>query len=380
MIQRAIISGGGTGGHIFPAVSIAEALRRRYPEIDILFIGAEGRMEMERVPQAGFPIRGLKIRGLDRKRPWRNIGVIRDFLRALITARDIIRDFRPEIVIGVGGYASAPTLKAAQSLGIPTLIQEQNSYAGVTNKFLARRADRICVAYPEMERFFPKEKIVLTGNPLRPAIEYMQDGLREEALRHFGLPADTKRVVVVIGGSLGALSINESIGSRLEEWAKSGVALIWQTGKGFEAKAQELLKAYDFPVYSSAFIQRMDLAYAVADVVVSRAGASSISELCLLGKPAILVPSPNVAEDHQTKNARSVADRGGAVMIADGEVRKLLPDTLRRLFGDREQLKALALHSGQLAERDSDERIVDELVALIENNKRLGAPQTEKKR
>ena len=212
MIQRAIISGGGTGGHIFPAVSIAEALRRRYPEIDILFIGAEGRMEMERVPQAGFPIRGLKIRGLDRKRPWRNIGVIRDFLRALITARDIIRDFRPEIVIGVGGYASAPTLKAAQSLGIPTLIQEQNSYAGVTNKFLARRADRICVAYPEMERFFPKEKIVLTGNPLRPAIEYMQDGLREEALRHFGLPADTKRVVVVIGGSLGALSINESIG------------------------------------------------------------------------------------------------------------------------------------------------------------------------
>jgi len=198
MIQRAIISGGGTGGPIFPAVSIAEALRRRYPEIDILFIGAEGRMEMERVPQAGFPIRGLKIRGLDRKRPWRNIGVIRDFLRALITARDIIRDFRPEIVIGVGGYASAPTLKAAQSLGIPTLIQEQNSYAGVTNKFLARRADRICVAYPEMERFFPKDKIVLTGNPLRPAIEYMQDGLREEALRHFGLPADTKRVGVVI--------------------------------------------------------------------------------------------------------------------------------------------------------------------------------------
>ena len=380
MIQRAIISGGGTGGHIFPAVSIAEALRRRYPEINILFIGAEGRMEMERVPQAGFPIRGLKIRGLDRKRPWRNIGVIRDFLRALITARDIIRDFRPEIVIGVGGYASAPTLKAAQSLGIPTLIQEQNSYAGVTNKFLARRADRICVAYPDMERFFPKDKIVLTGNPLRPAIEYMQDGLREEALRHFGLPADTKRVVVVIGGSLGALSINESIGSHLAEWAKSGVALIWQTGKGFEAKAQELLKAYDFPVYSSAFIQRMDLAYAVADVVVSRAGASSISELCLLGKPAILVPSPNVAEDHQTKNARSVADRGGAVMIADGEVRKLLPDTLRRLFGDREQLKALALHSGQLAERDSDERIVDELVTLIENNKRPGAPQTEKKR
>ena len=359
MIQRAIISGGGTGGHIFPAVSIAEALRRRYPEIDILFIGAEGRMEMERVPQAGFPIRGLKIRGLDRKRPWRNIGVIRDFLRALITARDIIRDFRPEIVIGVGGYASAPTLKAAQSLGIPTLIQEQNSYAGVTNKFLARRADRICVAYPEMERFFPKEKIVLTGNPLRPAIEYMQDGLREEALRHFGLPADTKRVVVVIGGSLGALSINESIGSRLAEWAQSGVALIWQTGKGFEAKAQELLKAYDFPVYSSAFIQRMDLAYAVADVVVSRAGASSISELCFLGKPTILVPSPNVAEDHQTKNARAIADKQAAILLRESELNEQFANTFSKLIADEAQQEALSVHIKALAQPNATKDIVN---------------------
>lgn len=365
MIQRAIISGGGTGGHIFPAVSIAEALRRRYPDIDILFIGAEGRMEMERVPQAGFPIRGLKIRGLDRKRPWRNIGVLRDFLRALITARDIIREFRPEIVIGVGGYASAPTLKAAQSLGVPTLIQEQNSYAGVTNKFLARRADRICVAYPEMERFFPKEKIVLTGNPLRPAIEYMEDGLRAEALRYFGLPADTERVVVVIGGSLGALSINESIGSRLDEWAKSGVALIWQTGKGFEAKAQELLKAYDFPVYSSAFIQRMDLAYAVADVVVSRAGASSISELCFLGKPTILVPSPNVAEDHQTKNALALSTRSAALLIPDTEARAELTPRAIALVQDPTQCALLSEEIRKLALTEAADRIVDEAEKLV---------------
>lgn len=365
MIQRAIISGGGTGGHIFPAVSIAEALRRRYPDIDILFIGAEGRMEMERVPQAGFPIRGLKIRGLDRKRPWRNIGVLRDFLRALITARDIIREFRPEIVIGVGGYASAPTLKAAQSLGVPTLIQEQNSYAGVTNKFLARRADRICVAYPEMDRFFPKEKIVLTGNPLRPAIEYMEEGLREEALRYFGLPTDTQRVVVVIGGSLGALSINESIGSRLDEWAKSGVALIWQTGKGFEAKAQELLKAYNFPVYSSAFIQRMDLAYAVADVVVSRAGASSISELCFLGKPTILVPSPNVAEDHQTKNALALSTRSAALLIPDAEARvELIPRAIA-LVQDATQCASLSVEIRKLALPAAADRIVDEAEKLV---------------
>jgi len=270
MIRKAIISGGGTGGHIFPAISIAEALRRRYPDIDILFIGAEGRMEMQRVPQAGFPIQGLKIRGLDRKHLWRNIGVLRDFIRALVSARDIIRSFQPEVVIGVGGYASAPTLKAAQSLGIPTLIQEQNSYAGVTNKFLARRATKICVAYPEMERFFPKDKIVLTGNPLRPAIEHLSVS-RDEALSYFGLPADTKRVVLVVGGSLGARSINESIGSRLKEWADSGVGLIWQTGTSFEEKARRLLEGYNFPVWSAAFIQRMDLAYALADVVVDDA-------------------------------------------------------------------------------------------------------------
>lgn len=364
MIQRAIISGGGTGGHIFPAVSIAEALRRRYPSIDILFIGAEGRMEMERVPQAGFPIRGLKIRGLDRKRPWRNFGVIRDFLRALITARDILREFQPQIVIGVGGYASAPTLKAAQSLGIPTLIQEQNSYAGVTNKFLARRANRICVAYPDMERFFPKDKIVLTGNPIRPAIEHLSAS-REEALREFGLPADTKQVVLVIGGSLGARSINEGIGSQLQAWADSEIALIWQTGKGFEAKAKELLKGYDFSVYCSAFIQRMDLAYTLADVVVSRAGASSISELCQLGKASILVPSPNVAEDHQTKNALALSSRSAAILLPDAEaLTQLTPRTLA-LVHDTTQCQTLREEIRKLALPSAAEKIVDEIELLV---------------
>ena len=368
MIQRAIISGGGTGGHIFPAVSIAEALRRRYPDIDILFIGAEGRMEMQRVPQAGFPIRGLKIRGLDRKHLWRNVGVVRDFLRALITARDIIRQFKPQIVIGVGGYASAPTLKAAQSLGIPTLIQEQNSYAGVTNKFLARRADKICVAYPDMERFFPKDKIVMTGNPIRPAIEHL-NAERKEALEHFALPLDTERVVVVVGGSLGARSINESIGSRLKEWADSGVALIWQTGVGFEEKAKELLAGYHFPVYSSAFIQRMDLAYTIADVVVSRAGASAISELCLLGKPTILVPSPNVAEDHQTKNALALSTRSAAILIPDKEAREELTPRAIALVKDATQCASLSEEIRKLALTSAADKIVDEVEALLSSPK-----------
>lgn len=364
MIQRAIISGGGTGGHIFPAVSIAEALRRRYPQIDILFIGAEGRMEMERVPQAGFPIRGLKIRGLERKRLWRNFGVICDFLRALITARDILREFKPQIVIGVGGYASAPTLKAAQSLGIPTLIQEQNSYAGVTNKFLARRASRICVAYPDMDRFFPKDKITLTGNPIRPAIEHLS-ATREEALEHFGLPSDVRRVVLVIGGSLGARTINEGVGSKLQAWAESGVALIWQTGKGFEEQAKELLQGYDFPVYCSAFIQRMDLAYTLADVVVSRAGASSISELCLLGKPSILVPSPNVAEDHQTKNALALSTRSAAILVPDAEAKDQLTPRALALVQDEVQCASLHQEILKLALPAASETIVDEIEKLL---------------
>lgn len=364
MIQRAIISGGGTGGHIFPAISIAEALRRRYPQIDILFIGAEGRMEMQRVPQAGFRIKGLHIRGLDRKRIWRNFGVLKDFLRALITARDLIREFEPQVVIGVGGYASAPTLKAAQSLGIPTLIQEQNSYAGVTNKFLARRATKICVAYPEMERFFPKDKIVLTGNPIRPAIEQLSAS-RAEALEYFRLPADTQQVVLVVGGSLGARSINEAIGARLQEWEQSGAALIWQTGTGFADKAQQLLAGYRFPVYCAPFIQRMDLAYTLADVVVSRAGASAISELCHLGKPTILVPSPNVAEDHQTKNALALSTRGAAILVTDAEAHDVLTPKALALLADAPQRQSLSSEIKKLALTEAADRIVDELAKLV---------------
>lgn len=364
MVQRVIISGGGTGGHIFPAISIAEALKQRYPGVEILFIGAEGRMEMQRVPQAGFQIRGLKIRGLDRHRLWRNVGVIRDFLRALVTARDILREFRPQVVVGVGGYASAPTLKAAQSLGIPTLIQEQNSYAGITNKFLARRATRICVAYPEMERFFPKDKIVLTGNPIRPAIEQLS-ATRAEALEYFRLPADTEQVVLVVGGSLGARSINEAIGARLQEWEQSGAALIWQTGTGFADKAQQLLAGYRFPVYCAPFIQRMDLAYTLADVVVSRAGASAISELCHLGKPTILVPSPNVAEDHQTKNALALSTRGAAILVTDAEAHDVLTPKSLALLADAPQRQSLSTEIKKLALTEAADRIVDELAKLV---------------
>ena len=380
---KIIISGGGTGGHIFPAIAIANAFRRRYPDAEVLFVGAEGRMEMERVPAAGYRIIGLPVSGLDRRRPWRNIGVMRRLWVSLRRARTIVSDFQPDVAVGVGGYASGPLLRAAASAGVPTLIQEQNSYAGITNKWLAKRAARICVAYPGMERFFPAEKIVLTGNPVRKDLEEAVD-CHDEALKHFGLdPA--RKTLLVLGGSLGARTINEAVEVALPTLADLGVQLIWQTGRSYyDAIRSRVADLEPEPKrWVGPFITRMDYAYAAADLVVSRAGASSISELCLLGKPAILVPSPNVAEDHQTKNARSVADRGGAVMIADGEVRKLLPDTLRRLFGDSEQLKTLGLHSGQLAERDSDERIVDELVALIENNKRPGAtkaPQTEKKR
>ena len=377
---KIIISGGGTGGHIFPAIAIANAFRRRYPDAEVLFVGAEGRMEMERVPAAGYRIIGLPVSGLDRRRPWRNIGVMRRLWVSLRRARTIVSDFQPDVAVGVGGYASGPLLRAAAAAGVPTLIQEQNSYAGITNKWLAKRAARICVAYPGMERFFPAEKIVVTGNPVRKDLEEAIHS-HDEALKHFGLDPACK-TLLVLGGSLGARTINEAVEVALPTLADLGVQLIWQTGRSYyDAIRSRVSDLEPEPKrWVGPFITRMDYAYAAADLVVSRAGASSISELCLLGKPAILVPSPNVAEDHQTKNARSVADRGGAVMIADGEVRKLLPDALRRLFGDLEQLKTLGVHSRQLAERDSDERIVDELVALIENNKRPGAPQTEKKR
>jgi len=376
---RIIISGGGTGGHIFPAVSIANAIKAKHPEAKILFVGADGRMEMQRVPAAGYEIKGLPIKGFDRANKLKNIEVLCKLWKSLRMARQIIKDFKPQVAVGVGGYASGATLYECAKMGIPCLIQEQNSYAGVTNKLLSKRVKKICVAYEGMDRFFPADKIIMTGNPVRQNVLSTPLSV-EESRESFGLDPN-KKTILLVGGSLGARTINRSVIEHLDLIKQSDVQFIWQTGKFYHQQILDSMKGKELPnLKIMDFISDMGAAYKAADLVISRAGASSISEFQLIGKPVILVPSPNVAEDHQTKNARSVADRGGAVMIADGEVRKSLPDALRRLFGDREQLKTLGLHSGQLAERDSDERIVDELVTLIENNKRPGAPQTEKKR
>lgn len=364
VIRRAIISGGGTGGHIFPALSIADALKRRFPKVEILFVGAVGRMEMERVPKAGYRIVGLEVEGLSRSKPWRNFGILYRYLRSIAQARALIKDFAPDVVVGVGGYASAPTLRAAQSLGIPTLIQEQNSYAGLTNKMLAKRAQRICVAYPDMQRYFPPERIVMTGNPIRSELEHMSC-TRSEALEYFGLPPSTGRTVLVVGGSLGARTINQSIARQLEQWQASGVTLIWQTGKLYADEAQSLLSSYPkLSCYCRAFIERMDLAYHLADVVLSRAGASSISELCILGKPSILVPSPNVAEDHQTKNALALSSRDAALMIPDADAIHRLSTEALALVQDEARCHSLSERIRQLALPQAAERIVDQLLSL----------------
>lgn len=323
--MRIIISGGGTGGHIFPAVSIAGALKAKYgDEVEILFVGAEGRMEMQRVPAAGYKIVGLPICGFDRKNLLKNIVVLGKIIKSQWMARRIIKEFRPHVVVGVGGYASGPTLKTAAMMGIPTLIQEQNSYAGVTNKLLAKQANRICVAYEGMERFFPKEKILLTGNPIRQGLADTPVS-REEAVCSFGLdPA--KRTVLIIGGSLGARTVNESVLQHLDLVKESGVQFIWQTGKYYYKDILERLNRHEkLPMlYVTDFISQMDMAYAAADLVISRAGAGSISEFCVLKKPVILVPSPNVAEDHQTKNALALVDKQAALYVKDADA----PDTL----------------------------------------------------
>ena len=311
---RIIISGGGTGGHIFPAVSIADALKKKYPKVDILFVGAEGRMEMQRVPAAGYRIVGLPICGLDRKNLLKNFSVIFKFVKSGWMARKLIKEFRPHAAVGVGGYASGPTLKTASLMGIPTLIQEQNSYAGVTNKMLAKGAKRICVAYEGMERFFPQEKIMLTGNPIRQGLAETKI-TREKAIQTFGLdPA--KRTVLIVGGSLGARTMNESVLKHLDSVKQSGVQFIWQTGKYYYKDILEQLNRHEqLPMlYVTDFIAKMEEAYAAADLVISRAGAGSISEFCVLKKPVILVPSPNVAEDHQTQNALALVKNGAGYM------------------------------------------------------------------
>lgn len=358
---RILISGGGTGGHIFPALSIANALKRRL-NADILFVGAENRMEMEKVPAAGYPIKGLPVAGFDRKRLWRNIGVLLKLRKSMRMADKIVRDFRPDIAIGVGGYCSGPTLKAAQKAGVPTLLQEQNSYAGVTNKLLAKKARRICVAYDGMGRFFPAGNIVKTGNPVRKDLTERQSD-RRQARESFGLNPD-RPTLLVVGGSLGALTLNESMEQGLRRLAESGLQVIWQTGKNFGDRGLQAAKGLKGVVVTK-FITDMAAAYAAADLVVSRAGAGSISELELLGKPCVLVPSPNVAEDHQTKNAMALVERDAAVLVTDAEARERLVDTVLELMADKRRLESMSANISALALRDSDERIADEVERII---------------
>lgn len=360
-----MISGGGTGGHIFPAISIANTFKSRFPDAEILFVGADNRMEMDKVPAAGYRIIGLPVSGFDRAHLLNNIKVLFRLVKSLCMARRTIKDFQPDMAVGVGGYASGPTLWMAASLGIPALIQEQNSYAGVTNKLLAKKASKICVAYEGMERFFPEDRIVLTGNPVRKDLEEARSR-REEALAFFGLSPERKTILVV-GGSLGARTINRSIQAGLDALFASGVQVIWQTGRYYYEEASKHLKAYrGNTIWCSDFITRMDYAYAAADLVISRAGAGSISELCLLGKPVILVPSPNVAEDHQTKNALALCQKDAALLVPDKEAEATLVTTALTLIHDDERLRQLSEHIEQMAQRHSAERIVDEIVRIIE--------------
>ena len=362
--HKIIVSGGGTGGHIFPAISIANALKKRYPDADILFVGAIGRMEMERVPAAGYKIVGLPVYGFDRKNMLRNVKVLYHLLQSMLKARRIVRDFRPEVAIGVGGYASGPLLRAASSYGVPTLIQEQNSYAGVTNKLLSKKASKICVAYDHMEKFFPADKIIKTGNPVRQDL-FAMSPQAPEAYEFFGF-RPSRKTLLIIGGSLGARTINKSVIAHLEMLANQDIQIIWQTGKFYidDARKAAALYASDRLLVTD-FVSRMDYAYAIADLVISRAGASSISELCLLSKPVILVPSPNVAEDHQTQNALALVSSDAAVMIRDVEAgEKLIPCAVE-LIRDENKLKNLSTNIFGLAERNSAERIADEVAKLF---------------
>lgn len=364
MASKIILSGGGTGGHIFPAVAIANELKKQMPDCKILFVGALGRMEMEKVPKAGYEIVGLPIAGLQRRFTLSNLTFPFKLISSLIKARGIIKSFSPNVVIGTGGYASGPILRAATNKGIPTLIQEQNSFAGITNKILGAKVNRICVAYEGMEKFFPKEKIVFSGNPVRQDIANV-DQKRDEALQFFKLDP-TKKTVLVIGGSLGARTINLAMAEGLEELAKNNLQLIWQTGKNyFETAKERTASLASKNIYSFDFIQRMDLAYAAADIVVSRAGASSVSELCNTGKPCILVPSPNVAEDHQTKNAMALVNKNAALLVKDAEAASTLIKKTIELASNASMQKDLSEKISKLAIYNSTEIIAKEILALL---------------
>lgn len=361
---RVIISGGGTGGHIFPAVSIANAIKAKHPEAKILFVGAEGRMEMQRVPAAGYEIKGLPIKGFNRAHKLKNFSVLWDLFKSLRLARRIIKDFKPMVAVGVGGYASGATLYECAKMGIPCLIQEQNSYAGVTNKLLAKRVRKICVAYEGMERFFPADKIIMTGNPVRQNV--LDSPLSVgQARKAFGLDPD-KKTILIVGGSLGARTMNESIQQHLDLVKDSGLQFIWQTGKYYNAKIMEFMKGKELPNLKILdFVSDMGAAYKAADLVISRAGASSISEFQLIGKPVILVPSPNVAEDHQRKNAMALVNRHAALYVEDAEA----PDKLLKLaietVNNDDELKTLGANVKKMGLKNAADVIADEVLKLI---------------
>jgi len=364
MSKNIIISGGGTGGHIFPAISIANALKVIDPNCTILFVGALGKIEMEKVPAAGYKIIGLPVAGLQRKITLKNFNVIVKLIRSLKISKQIIKDFHPDVVVGVGGYASGPVLFMANRKGIPTLIQEQNSYAGVTNKLLAKKARKICVAYDGMEKYFPKDKIILTGNPVRQDLLNKMNN-KDEAFDYFGL--QNKPTILVIGGSLGARTINQSIIGGLDKLGNSSVQVLWQTGKYYHTNALEANNSKGYAnIKVMDFITRMDLAYSCADIIISRAGAGTISELCLVGKPVILVPSPNVAEDHQTQNALALVNKNAAILVKDAEAQEKLVHEVLQLVENNERKNELAKNISQMALYDSAKTIAEEVIKLIQ--------------
>ncbi len=361
---KIIVSGGGTGGHIFPAIAIANAIKILRPDTEFLFVGAEGKMEMEKVPAAGYKIEGLRISGFQRKLSMSNLAFPFKLISSLLKAKKILKSFQPDAVIGTGGFASGPMLQVAAKKNIVTLIQEQNSFPGITNKILSKKVDRICVAYVGMEKYFPKEKILLTGNPIRQDILSLE-GKREKGLEAFSLSTG-KKTILVIGGSLGARTINESILNCLETFEKNNIQLLWQTGKGFFDTARQAVAKYENRgIKAFDFIQKMDYAYAVADIVISRAGASSVSELCLVKKACILIPSPNVAEDHQTKNAMALVNNKAAILLKDSQAREKLSKEALTLINDSEQCQKLSQNIGRMAFQDSANVIANEVLSLI---------------
>ncbi|MFV8368270.1 undecaprenyldiphospho-muramoylpentapeptide beta-N-acetylglucosaminyltransferase [Flavobacterium sp. LB2R40] len=360
-----ILSGGGTGGHIYPAIAIANELKSRFPDAEFLFVGAKDKMEMQKVPQAGYKIIGLWIAGLQRRLTFDNTLFPIKLISSLLKARTIIKQFKPDVVIGTGGFASGPLLQIAAIAGVPTIIQEQNSYPGITNKLLSKNANKICVAYENLERFFPKQKMIVTGNPVRQDLIDI-DSKREQAIRNFGLDSK-KKTLLVLGGSLGARRVNQLIAKEVLTFAAHNVQVIWQCGKLYIEHYKRFEEHENIQIHS--FIDRMDLAYAAADIVISRAGASSVSELCIVGKPVIFIPSPNVAEDHQTKNAQAILDKKGALLLKESELDSQFSLVFESLLKDQEKQNQLGENIKQLARPEATKQIVDEIIKLVESRK-----------